>query len=527
MNHGFSLLRFGFKKPVIAAIGMMVLFGLYVAWALPSGSIAQGIEITRGPYLHVTTSSALVCWEANVAHPGAVLYGITSDYGSIARTDQEVQGQCVRLTGLRAYTRYHYQVWGGEVALSSDASFKTLAGPEGKSIYFVAWGDNRTNHPIHKKLADLVEEAAPDFVINVGDLVESGRRMSDWEAFFDAERELLANAPLYPTLGNHELNDPLYFSLFTLPGNERWYSFDSGPAHFVTLDVVFSAYGPGSEQYAWLERDLRETTQPWKIVYIHFPPYSFTPSRGSVEAVRQLVPLFEKYGVALVFSGHNHHYQRNILNGVIYVVTGGGGAPLHPVGTSPWTAYAEETYHFLKISIEGNVLTGVGVRLDGSEFDPFTLKLNIPEQEQVQRSPTTAAVATPVAPETLAATGSIVTPVVPAPPTSPGAAVTPVVPQMPAVAGVVVIPATQSVPTLRSVPSMGLVEKWSCRRCHDPFRVNNRLLLAYGWDFHRSFIVGVGIAFGIIIFLGIIALVLVMVRRRLHLEPNRGTLDNA
>ncbi|MBI2862062.1 MAG: metallophosphoesterase family protein [Chloroflexi bacterium] len=460
-----------FTKPLLAAIAAWLIasFGLGVIWAAPSAREAQAIQITRGPYLQdVTPDSALVCWEADAPHSGAVFYGSTANYGSVASTETADKSHCVRLPDLASYALYHYQVWGEGTALSPDATFRTLAGKEQDSINFVAWGDVRTNHPIHRQLAGLVEEAAPDFVINVGDMVESGRRMSDWDVFFDVERELLASAPLYPALGNHEEDSPLYFSLFTLPGNERWYSFDSGPAHLVALDVLFSAFGPGSEQYAWLERDLRETTRPWKIVFLHYPPYSFSQSRGGVPAVKEaLAPLFEKYGVQFVLSGHDHYYQRNVVNGVTYIVTGGGGAPLHIPATSPWTLYTEQTYQFLKVSIKGDLLTSTGVRLDGSYFDPFSLRLITPEGEGI---------------------GPLQTPMV-------------------------VVPAATQLP-------IGLIETWSCRRCHDPFRLDNLRLLAYGWEFHHWFIVGGGLALAFII------LTLAAISRGLHLKAKRGTGDD-
>ncbi|MBI4300461.1 MAG: metallophosphoesterase family protein [Chloroflexi bacterium] len=426
----------------VVLVWLISLVAISAPWASRHAVAAEPIRLTKGPYIqNATVDSALVCWEANVPHSGAVAYGTTTAYGSLSLADGRDRGHCARLDGLQAYTVYHYKVLAEETELSSDATFKTLAGPKSAKISFVAWGDNRTNHSIHRGLALQVKQAEPDFVINVGDLVESGKRMSDWDAFFEDEKELLLTAPLYPALGNQEEDSPLYFSLFALPGNERWYSFDSGPAHFVALDVVFSDYGPGSEQYAWLERDLRETARPWKIVFAHYPPYDFSSFRGSALAVREaLAPLFEKYGVQVVFGGHNHHYQRNLANGVTYIVTGGGGAPLHPVAIGPWTAYAETTYHFVKISIDGNTLSSVAVRADGSEFDPFTLSLKI----------------APFAPEE---------------------------------------------PVINSLAPVGILEMVSCQRCHDPFRLTNKRLVSYGWKFHRPFIVRGGIALAALVLL--------------------------
>jgi hypothetical protein len=335
------------------------------------------VHLLKGPYVQkVTTDSAIVRWEASEGAVASFEYGMTPQFGQFASLSRTGGLQeRVQLAGLKPYTRYFYRVLGSSGELLADSSFVTLAGPNQDKISFVAWGDNRTNHQVHRQLADLIADVDPDFVLNVGDMVELGLVQEEWDIFFDLERRLLRTTPLFSAVGNHESNSPLYFSLFSLPGNERWYSFDSGPAHIIALDVVSSHYTPGSEQYVWLENDLRQTDRPWKIVYMHFPPYSFN-ERGGVESVKgALTPLFERYGVQVVFGGHNHHYQRNVVNGVTYIVTGGGGAPLHSVGTSMWTKYGEPTYQFTKLSIEGGILKSTGVRLDGSEFDSFTIEL--------------------------------------------------------------------------------------------------------------------------------------------------------
>ncbi|RLC63774.1 MAG: hypothetical protein DRI01_04615 [Chloroflexi bacterium] len=115
---------------------------------------------------------------------------------------------------------------------------------------------------------------------------------------------------LFPALGNHELNHANYFDLFYLPGNERWYSFDYGNAHFTCLQIDgFADYSIGSEQYNWLEQDLASTNQTWKFVFFHFPPYS-SASHGSDLNVRAaLQPLFEEHDVDIVFTGHDHSYE--------------------------------------------------------------------------------------------------------------------------------------------------------------------------------------------------------------------------
>ena len=113
-------------------------------------------------------------------------------------------------------------------------------------------------------------------------------------------------------------------------GIERWYSFDWGDVHFVALDSERT----GPVQAAWLDADLTANQLPWTIVYWHKPPFS-SGEHGSDGATRaQFVPILEKHKVPLVLNGHDHDYERTTpQNGVTYVVTGGGGVGVRPVGS--------------------------------------------------------------------------------------------------------------------------------------------------------------------------------------------------
>lgn len=242
------------------------------------------------------------------------------------------------------------------------------------SFTFAVLGDTRTQHEIHRRVVERIVVATPDLVLHTGDLVADGNAPAQWDTFFEIERDLLARVPFYPTLGNHERNSPLYFERCDLPGNERWYTFAYENARFICLEVDGSAdYDHGSEQYAWLERTLTANTRPWLFVFFHYPPYTSTEEAGYERSLRQaLVPLFERYGVDVVFNGHKHNYERNEVNGVTYVVTGGGGAPLYAMGEREPTqaAFAME-HHFVLVEIVGNHLRATAISVDGEVLDTF------------------------------------------------------------------------------------------------------------------------------------------------------------
>ncbi len=341
---------------------------------------AQNPLLSRGPYLQsVTENSIVVCWETNTPDQGAVDYGLTNDYTWTAAEEIATTRHAITLTALSPYTVYHYRLQSGGQYLSDDHTFKTVAGPEQTSFRFAILGDTRTYTASHQSVVDRIAILAPDFYLNTGDLVEDGARPDQWDTFFEIEKELLANVPFFPTLGNHEVNHQNYFDLFYLPRNERWYSFDYGNAHFVCLEVDgYASYNPGSEQYRWLKNDLESADRLWKFVFFHIPPYSSGAHGNDSGVINALTPLFEQYGVDIVFNGHDHDYERSVVNGVTYIVSGGGGAPLYSrQHYYPWTVYFLSALHCVEIAIEGKVLNGAGFQPDGTKFDPFTLKKRV------------------------------------------------------------------------------------------------------------------------------------------------------
>jgi hypothetical protein len=253
----------------------------------------------------------------------------------------------------------------------------------------------------------LIEGETFDLALHAGDVAygdETGIgdatyvTMQSW--FFDVYRTWLRRRPLFPTMGNHDSRatnawGAAYLNLFTLPENgatvlfpdhaERYYSFDYGPIHFVSLDTEFAFQNVNRReaQLAWLDSDLSATAQPWKIVFFHRPPYSSGAEHGSDLVIRQAFgPLFEKYGVQLVINGHEHDYERLVpwresadpaAQAVTYIVTGGGGGPVYAAGKSEWTAVSASTHHYLRATIDGCVATLQAVDVNGIVFDTHAL----------------------------------------------------------------------------------------------------------------------------------------------------------
>ena len=223
----------------------------------------------------------------------------------------------------------------------------------------------------------------PDLALHTGDQVDDGNNSALWNIFLKIESPLMRIAPLYPTLGNHENGAAQYFSIFHLPGNGAWYSFDYANARFIVLkaDAYYpGAFAAGSEQRAWLEQQLSSASARWIFVSFHVPLHSsFAEDPSEVNLRNDLAPLFEQYKVTAVFNGHIHSYERVIANGITYIVTGGGGAPLYSLNVKePGQQAGALVYHYTLFEVSGDRLTGKAIGVDGKVIDSFEITARRP-----------------------------------------------------------------------------------------------------------------------------------------------------
>ena len=247
-----------------------------------------------------------------------------------------------RLTSLAPNTTYRYHV--GEKTFPFTTPAATTA-----PFRFVALGDMGADANAAATVAKI-QELAPDLVLHSGDISYSGGDPTVWAEWFTMVEPVAARVPWVTALGNHEADvagagvpvlggnaispteQAFYTQRFGLPGNELYYSFDWQGTHFVALDT-FSQLDIPADERAWLDADLSAAHEnaTWTIVFLHEPPFSSNAAHGSSARVQQaFVPLFEKHHVALVIAAHDHSYERFApINGVTYVVSGGGGAELY------------------------------------------------------------------------------------------------------------------------------------------------------------------------------------------------------
>jgi 3',5'-cyclic AMP phosphodiesterase CpdA len=245
---------------------------------------------------------------------------------------------------------------------------------------FLAIGDFGERGDAEEELSEAVHAVAErrgvDALVSVGD-----------NAYPYANRDLLRMAwdsyewveemglPFYPVLGNHDVKDDdgkSTMEFFDMPG--RYYTEHLGDADLFLLDATIAA---DPDQLTWLEGAFRDSQATWRIVVLHYPPFSC--SRSAQSETLDLLPVFEANGVDLVLTGHEHNYQRFELNGVGYVIDGGGGAALYdvgicPPGTPPLLAANDSTNSYVAIQGNTRVLELQTFGLDGSVIDELRLR---------------------------------------------------------------------------------------------------------------------------------------------------------
>jgi predicted phosphodiesterase len=263
---------------------------------------------------------------------------------------------------------------------SAQAQKITLPLKEG-SVRFAVIGDSGTGGSSQRKIADRLAASRGTFpfelVLMLGDNLYGSERPNDFKDKFEIPYKPLLDAGVkfYAALGNHDDPNQRSYKLFNMNG-ERYYSFKAprGSVRFFALDSNYM----DKAQLAWLEKELSASDSDWKIAYFHHPLYSSGERHGSDEALRaQIEPLFLKFGVDLVLTGHEHFYERlKPQNGIHYIVAG-SSAKLRRgnIGRSNMTEKGfDQGYTFMLIEIVGNELHLQTIDDQGKTVDSATIQ---------------------------------------------------------------------------------------------------------------------------------------------------------
>jgi 3',5'-cyclic AMP phosphodiesterase CpdA len=239
----------------------------------------------------------------------------------------------------------------------------------------------------------LSAEPGVAMVLHMGDLACDFGTFSELESnYFAVYANLMQRVPFFPAPGNHEYltgQAAPYLAVHATPESGvpaqdqgRYYSFDWGDAHFVSLDSNLLDAASEGQMLAWFDQDLQATSKVWKIVYFHHTPYPSGHHLGDPTCDRALAvinPIAERNGVQLVLNGHEHSYQRTrpLSNGhfaargsgTTYLTTAGGGQDLQNIGQLPTTAMAIDAYNYLRVDLDGQRMTIRVIGLGGAALD--------------------------------------------------------------------------------------------------------------------------------------------------------------
>jgi predicted phosphodiesterase len=364
---------------------------------MPAADIGPAFVVE--PYLQFPTQDSLsILWETSTPGSTLVRYGTRTPPGEKVEKTESATAHEIALKGLKPATTYFYQTEttdaSGRKLISPILTGMTSVGPEA-AFSFAVIGDTQKNPKITGKLAKMMWDRRPNFVIHLGDVVDSGPDKTQWvEELFQPSAELFARVAIMPCIGNHEKDHANFYRYFALPAPKYHYRYSYGNADFFVLDTNRTVR-PGSEQYQWLDQVLGESKAKWKFVYHHHPVYSSddddfgntwqgSSTLGELK-YRPLAALYEKHHVDVAFNGHIHLYERTWPvkenkverdGGVVYITSGGGGGGLENFGPTPafFKAELRVDHHYCYATIQGGQFQFKAFDQNGMLFDSFELR---------------------------------------------------------------------------------------------------------------------------------------------------------
>lgn len=364
------------------------------------------------PYLQfggtVEAPVPVVRWFASPAAAGRLLLGVAGRPLAEAGDSPAGPRHAVALAGLLPDTLYTYRVVAGAETTAA-FTFRTLPararpGAAAPPVTFVIYGDNRSRPEWHHRVLDRIRSGPrPLFVLNTGDLLESGPDSLGWHReFFAPGAALFAEVPVLAVPGNHELDRSRrpralarwWADNLTLPANgtdggeDRWWALRAGGCLLIGLDSN-EPEAPGQRE--WLAATLAAAgPDEFVIVACHHPLYAAGGHDSDQRTRAAWRRLLDSRRVDVVFCGHNHFYQRSwplragtVVSrrpsqyraglGTIYCVAGGGGAPLYSPEPAPFVAASSQACHHVLVRCAGGRLECTAIDVEGREIDRFVI----------------------------------------------------------------------------------------------------------------------------------------------------------
>lgn len=327
--------------------------------------------------------------------------------GPLTTETGEAHYHSVQFTGLQPDTLYVYRVGDGE-NWSEWNQFRT-ASNRPAPLEFIYVGDAQND--IYSLWSRVIREGfmtAPRtrFLLHAGDLVNTGTKDTDWGEWHRAAGWINRSVSSFPSPGNHEYPKrvfaPHWRAQFTLPENgikgleESNYYLDIQGVRMISLNTNERQ----QEQAEWLDQLLSNNPCKWTLVTFHHPIFSTAKGRDNKQLRELLQPIFDKHGVDMVLTGHDHTYGRtNVMSGTnvrsgkagtVYVVSV-SGPKMYKIDRKPgMTRVAQDTQLYQVIRIDGDRLTYESRTARGVLYDAFELRKRAGRANQmIDRTPKT------------------------------------------------------------------------------------------------------------------------------------------
>ncbi|NIM93837.1 MAG: hypothetical protein GTO18_09020 [Anaerolineales bacterium] len=361
---------------------------------------------------HVTEGTVVLVFELETAEGGYLFYWspVAADIQETAvplKSDAVLHE--ITIQGLTPSTEYHFAIGLGEdigpyvppsfLGESWDPIRIRTLGVDQWPLRIGVFGDSGFGGSTTQALADTMATYDLDFVLHTGDLVYHIHENADpAEAFalkyFDTLGSLQHRSVIYPIPGNHDYDPdafwtgkPYYDKVFNpihdtrfpgdnLSGGRHWYALAYGPIQFVMLDTqAFYGLEGRSEQNAWLKDRLEDDRFTVTIPIFHVPPYTSGLHGNDGRAVQSdWIPLFENGRVSLVLSGHDHNYERLKVQGITYIVSGGGSSVLYDMSVQlEGSQFFAARTHFSLLEVYPDHIDVSAITLDGETIDQATV----------------------------------------------------------------------------------------------------------------------------------------------------------
>lgn len=293
-------------------------------WRMTKKRSGQKVQV-KAPNGKVTSVSAKYKMRVQKKYAGSNAYAFTAT-----------------ATKLKPGTRYTYRIVtsGGSTGWTA---FSTARASLDRTWTFLAFGDTQVkNNGVPEKIIDtaVAKHSSAPLLLHAGDVVNKPNSITQWRQFMAATYPTRTTKNWLISIGNHEQcvllkkctsgNGHAFRSYYTWPRNgvakqgATWYYTDYQGVRFIVLDT-FS--GDLDQQAAFLTKALKSNKQRWTVVLQHAGPFASRPDRNNSKIRKALLPIYNKYKVDLVLSGHDHSYDRGYYgskNSTVYAVSVSG-----------------------------------------------------------------------------------------------------------------------------------------------------------------------------------------------------------